>query len=157
MTDLQASSLNGTSVLISWREPASPNGNILSYSVNITDLRDNSSIRRENRGPADTNLTETNLGTQQNCHKQVYFIVCTLEAGVPYTIRIAAVNRAGQGRDIGQSFFTRELSKFALVDICITKVKVPVRAYVDTVHACSFLNVNCAMLHFQLPMLLLRM
>ena len=63
VSELELNSINDTTLLISWGEPVSPNGNILSYSITITDLRDDSNIRRENRGAEEsTSFTETNLG-----------------------------------------------------------------------------------------------
>ena len=50
VSDLEVNSVNDTTLLISWGEPVSPNGNILSYSITITDLRDDSTVRNENRG-----------------------------------------------------------------------------------------------------------
>ena len=63
VSDLQLDSLNDTTLLISWGEPASPNGNILSYSINITNLKDGSTVRSENREPTDNpSFTENDLG-----------------------------------------------------------------------------------------------
>ena len=60
MSALEVNAINDTTLLISWGEPVSPNGNILSYSINITDLRDDSIINRETID--NTNYTVTNLG-----------------------------------------------------------------------------------------------
>ena len=63
MSDLEVNSANDTTLLISWGEPVSPNGNILSYSITITDLRDDSTVRSENRGAEETtSFVETRLG-----------------------------------------------------------------------------------------------
>ena len=63
VSELELNSTSDTTLLISWGEPVSPNGNILSYSITITDLRDDSNIRRENRGAEESSsFTETNLG-----------------------------------------------------------------------------------------------
>ena len=50
MSELEQNFSSDTTLLISWGEPASPNGNILSYSITITDLRDDNIVRSENRG-----------------------------------------------------------------------------------------------------------
>ena len=63
MSELELNSVNDTTLLISWGEPASPNGNILSYSITITDLRDDNIVRSENRGTEEsTSFMATNLG-----------------------------------------------------------------------------------------------
>ena len=56
-------STSDTTLLISWGEPVSPNGNILSYSITITDLRDDSTVRSENRvAEESTSFMESGLG-----------------------------------------------------------------------------------------------
>ena len=63
MSELELNSVNDTTLLISWGEPVSPNGNILSYSITITDLRDDSNVRSENRGTEEsTSFMAMNLG-----------------------------------------------------------------------------------------------
>ena len=63
VSELEVNSINDTTLLISWGEPVSPNGNILSYSITITDLRDDSTVRSENRGAEQSiSFVETNLG-----------------------------------------------------------------------------------------------
>ena len=47
MTDLQASSPNETTLVTSWGPPADSNGDILSYSVSITNIGDNSIVVQE--------------------------------------------------------------------------------------------------------------
>ena len=47
VTDLQASSPNETTLVISWRPPADPNGDILSFSVSIINIGDNSIVVQE--------------------------------------------------------------------------------------------------------------
>jgi hypothetical protein len=58
--DLQASSFNGTTVIVSWEPPNTPNGNILSYSVGIINLKDGSAVRHEMVNQL--RYTESNLG-----------------------------------------------------------------------------------------------
>ena len=60
--NLQVESANNTTLVISWEPPATPNGNILSYSVSIINLKDGSAVRQENVSVETDNLTETNLG-----------------------------------------------------------------------------------------------
>ena len=63
VTNLQAESANYTTLVISWGPPATPNGNILGYSINIINLKDGSSVRmQENVLIVIGNLTEINLG-----------------------------------------------------------------------------------------------
>ena len=63
MSELEQNFSSDTTLLISWGEPVSPNGNILSYSITITDLRDDSTVRSENRGTEEsTSFMLTNLG-----------------------------------------------------------------------------------------------
>ena len=56
---LEVNSVNDTTLLISWGEPVSPNGNILNYSITITDLRDNSTVMINN-----TDYVQINLGKE---------------------------------------------------------------------------------------------
>ena len=60
--NLQVKSANNTTLVISWEPPATPNGNILSYSVSIVNLKDGSAVRQGNVLLDINNLTETNLG-----------------------------------------------------------------------------------------------
>ena len=62
VTNLQAESANDTTLAISWEPPATPNGNITSYSVSIINLKDGSGVRQENIPVEINNLTETDLG-----------------------------------------------------------------------------------------------
>ena len=64
MSSLEVNSVNDTTLLISWGEPVSPNGNILSYSITITDLRDESTIRSEAINN-NTDYVEINLGKEK--------------------------------------------------------------------------------------------
>ena len=111
MSELELNTTSDTTLLISWGEPVSPNGNILNYSITITDLRDDSTVRRENRGIGEsTSFFESNLGDY--CMTMTSIIVfMSSDPGVPYHVNISAVNRAGRGEDTGVTLFTRELSK----------------------------------------------
>jgi hypothetical protein len=60
VTGLRVTSTNDTVLLISWGPPVSPNGVILSYSVNIIDLGDGASVRQENT--VSTSVMQMNLG-----------------------------------------------------------------------------------------------
>ena len=55
----QVQSTDDTTLVISWEPPATPNGNITSYSVNITNLRDGSTVEHDIET---VNITQTNLG-----------------------------------------------------------------------------------------------
>ena len=60
---LEVNSVNDTTLLISWGEPVSPNGNILSYSITITDLRDDSAVRSEDKATEESTIfVVTRLG-----------------------------------------------------------------------------------------------
>ena len=64
VTDLQTNSLNNSTLVISWRPPTTPNGNIISYTVRIENLRDGTTLRDiMDHSAAMTNLTEYGLGT----------------------------------------------------------------------------------------------
>ena len=60
VTELQAESIDDTTLVISWEPPATPNGNITSYSVSMINLRDGSAVRQENT--VSTTITQTDLG-----------------------------------------------------------------------------------------------
>ena len=57
MTNFQ--STDDTALVVSWEPPVTPNGNITSYSVNITNLRDGSTVRHDIETAI---ITLTNLG-----------------------------------------------------------------------------------------------
>ena len=61
--DLQTNSPDDFTLVISWRPPTTPNGNIISYTVRIENLRDGTILRDiMNHSVAMTNLTESGLG-----------------------------------------------------------------------------------------------
>ena len=60
VTDLQTNSPDNSILIISWRPPTIPNGNITSYTVRIENLRDGIAM---NHNAAMTSLTENDLGT----------------------------------------------------------------------------------------------
>ena len=45
VSDLQTNSPDNSTLVISWRPPSTPNGNILSYTVRIENLRDGTTLR----------------------------------------------------------------------------------------------------------------
>ena len=103
---LEVNSVNDTTLLISWGEPVSPNGNIISYFITIADLRGDSTVRINN-----TDYVQINLG-KEIINKRCYCtVLCSLEPGVPYHVSVAAENRVGQGEISTAVNFTRERSK----------------------------------------------
>ena len=62
ITGLQQNSPNGTTLVLSWDPPANPNGNIQSYSVIITNLKDGSAVRQEMVTMNVTSILVANLG-----------------------------------------------------------------------------------------------
>ena len=60
VTDVRANSPDNASLSISWAPPSSPNGEILSYFISITDLSDGSTVRQDNT--VSTNFREDGLG-----------------------------------------------------------------------------------------------
>jgi hypothetical protein len=64
VTALKVTSTNDTLLLISWGPPVNPNGDILSYSVNIIDLGDGTTVRQGNT--VSTSFTQMNLGISNN-------------------------------------------------------------------------------------------
>ena len=64
VTDLQTNSPDDFTLVISWRLPITPNGNIISYTVGIENLRDGTTLRDiMDHSAVMTNLTESGLGT----------------------------------------------------------------------------------------------
>ena len=62
--DLQTNSPDNSTLVISWRSPTTPNGNIISYIVRIDNLRDGTTLRYiMDHNVAMTSLTENDLGT----------------------------------------------------------------------------------------------
>ena len=63
VSDLQTNSPDNSTLVISWRSPTTPNGNIISYIVRIDYLRDGTTLRDiMNHSAAMTSLTESGLG-----------------------------------------------------------------------------------------------
>ena len=62
--DLQTNSPDNSTLEISWRPSTTPNGNIISYTVRIDNLRNGTTLRDiMNHSAAMTSLTEYDLGT----------------------------------------------------------------------------------------------
>ena len=69
VTNLQTNSPDNSTLVISWRPPTTPNGNIISYTVRIENLKDGTTLRDiMNHNAAMTNLTEIYLGTLLNTY-----------------------------------------------------------------------------------------
>ena len=63
VTDLQTVSPDNSTLVISWRPPTTPNGNIISYTVRIDNLKDGTTLRNiMDHNAAMTSLTENDLG-----------------------------------------------------------------------------------------------
>ena len=64
VTDLQTNSPDDFTLVISWRPPTTPNGNIINYTVIINNLRDGTTLRDiVDPSAVTTSLTENDLGT----------------------------------------------------------------------------------------------
>ena len=64
VTDLQTNSPDNSTLEISWRPPTTPNGNTISYTVRIDNIRDETTLRDiMDHSTAMTSLTEYGLGT----------------------------------------------------------------------------------------------
>ena len=61
--DLQTNSPDDFTLVISWRPPTTPNGNIISYTVRIDNLRDGTTLNIMNHSAVTTNFTQNDLGT----------------------------------------------------------------------------------------------
>ena len=64
VSDLQTHSPDNSTLVISWRPPTTPNGNIISYTVTVENLRDGTKFRDiVDPSAVTTSLTENSLGT----------------------------------------------------------------------------------------------
>ena len=64
VTDLQTNSPDDFTLVIFWRPPTTPNGNILSYTITIENLKDGTTLQDiVNPSAVTTSLTENGLGT----------------------------------------------------------------------------------------------
>ena len=64
VSDLQTNSPDDFTLVISWRPPTAPNGNILSYTVRIENLTDGTALSDiVDPSAFTTSLTENGLGT----------------------------------------------------------------------------------------------
>ena len=61
--DLKTNSPDNSTLVISWRPPTTPNGNIISYTVKINNLRDETLRDIADLNVVTTSLTEYGLGT----------------------------------------------------------------------------------------------
>ena len=85
VTDLQTNSPDNSTLVISWRPPTTPNGNIISYTVRIDNLSDGTTLQHiMNHSAVMTSLTEYGLGTilllykDMRFHLTVYSSWCSL-------------------------------------------------------------------------------
>jgi hypothetical protein len=62
VTGINVNSTNDTTLVISWKPPAYPNGDIHSYSINITNIGDGSTVRSDSKDSNIDSITETGLG-----------------------------------------------------------------------------------------------
>ena len=106
---VQTESPDDSTLIISWSPPVETNGVILSYSIIIINLKDDSTVRNE-MIPADVNnIVERSLGLILYVNILSCFRDLSTAAGVPYNVSIAEVNRAGPGEFTVFIHFTREL------------------------------------------------
>ena len=61
VTEIQVSSTNDTTLLLSWEPPANPNGIILSYTVSVVNLADFGVVRHDST--VSTTFSQTDLGS----------------------------------------------------------------------------------------------
>ena len=102
-------SLGDATFNITWSPPANSNGVILSYSVIITDISDGSTVRQESAIPTNMlNIIASGLGGLVLIIV-IYFCGFFLAAGVPYSVSVVAVNRAGDGEANVTIHFTQQL------------------------------------------------
>ena len=78
VSDLQTNSPDNSTLVISWRPPTIPNGEIISYTIRIENLRDGTTM---NHNATMTSLTENDLGTLF----YTYFNITTPQLGGCYT------------------------------------------------------------------------
>ena len=64
VNELQASSPNNSTLVITWRSPSSPNGDILSYSIVITNLVSGAIVRLMSVVGNENRYTASGLGTR---------------------------------------------------------------------------------------------
>ena len=112
MRDLQTNSPDNFTLVISWRPPITPNGNIISYTVTIENLRDGTTlIDIVDPSAATTSLTENSLGTlmYKLDKDSIMMFILYVVPGIPYLVSVVAVNLAGQGSIATLINFTKEL------------------------------------------------
>ena len=64
VSDLLTNSPDNSTLVISWRPPTTPNGNVISYTVRVENLRDGTTLRDiMDHSAAMTRLRENDLGT----------------------------------------------------------------------------------------------
>ena len=85
MTGVQSSTHNDTTLVISWRPPDDPKGDIMNYSVSIINLGNGNPVRQDNL--IDTSLTQTDLGTWKSMVLEggkVVNIICVYVQNLEY-------------------------------------------------------------------------
>ncbi len=111
ITSLTSDSPDGSTLVLNWQPPDSPNGDILYYTVRIS--RHSDRVRISEKNILVTKYTATNLSESD---LYLVLIISTLQLnisveGVPYNVSITPVNLAGPGSINSVTLFTRELSK----------------------------------------------
>ncbi len=111
ITSLTSHSPDGSTLILNWQPPDSPNGDILNYTVRVTRYSDGVRISEQN--VIDTTFTATSLSESDlyfaDTH-DILFYTITGE-GVPYNVSITPVNLGGPGSINSVILFTRQLSK----------------------------------------------
>ena len=101
---------DGSTLVLNWQPPDSPNGDILSYTVKIT--RHSDGVRTIEQNVMSTTFTTTSLS--ELCINSVISAVMDeiiLGEGVLYNVSVTPVNLAGLGSIRRVTLFSRELSK----------------------------------------------
>ena len=109
VTSLTSDSPDGSTLVLNWQPPDSPNGDILNYTVRIT--RHSDGVRISEQNVSNTTFTETNLSELDLPDNINSSVKCVSGEGVPYNVSITPVNLAGPGIVNSVTLFTRELSK----------------------------------------------
>ena len=110
VTDLQTNSPDDFTLVISWRPPTTPNGNILSYIVRIDNLKNGTTLTNiVDPSAVMTSFTESGLGKYCYIIRTQLDLIFMAVPGVPYRVSVVAVNLAGQGNITTLTNFTKEL------------------------------------------------
>ena len=109
MRNVNSSTPDSSTLVLTWKPPDPTNGKIIYYIVRFTSHGKNTM----EKNVTDTNSTAINLGKHYNYCRLLSFLF--IDSGVPYKVSIIPVNLAGEGDILTKTYFTQELGNYIIM------------------------------------------